>query len=267
MSLMTSMPDPSHRGSRKHVLDWVRSPDFRDELNTMIAASGVRVRLGDLIMPTGEPGKAGIREARLERFLPDGDVCRALQRWWLAAPRGANTPNWDLAALTEHKGRPALVLVEAKANHPELSRAGKPVPRAIRRRSVLIEPSANSWANHARVAEAISEAENGINRLLPGFSLSRDRNYQISNRLAFSWKLASLGIPTVLLYLGFTGDRGLEPTRPMLRDASDWNRCFAARTENVIPRGAAGRWIEVGPAGFMLLVSSRKRLEDSPPLA
>lgn len=255
------------RGSRKHVLDWARSSTFRDELSTMIAPSGIRVRPGDRIMPTGEADKAGAREARLERFLPDIEMRRALQRWWLAAPRGANTPNWDLVALTEHRGRPALVLVEAKANHPELSDAGKAEPRAIRRKGVLIEPSANSWANHVRIAAAITEAEKGINRVAPGFSLSRDRNYQLSNRLAFSWKLASLGIPTVLLYLGFTGDRGLEPTRSMLRDAHDWETCLGTHTAGVIPPQSIGRWIEIGPAGFMLLVAARERLEDSPPLA
>jgi hypothetical protein len=37
-------------------------------------------------------------------------------------------------------------------------------------------------------------------------TLTADSHYQLANRLASAYKVASAGIPVVLLYLGFTGD-------------------------------------------------------------
>ena len=45
--------------------------------------------------------------------------------------------------------------------------------------------------------------------MIPGLCISRDRCYQFSNRIAFAWKLVSLGIPVVLVYLGFLNDPGM----------------------------------------------------------
>lgn len=36
------------------------------------------------------------------------------------------------------------------------------------------------------------------------WGIERDSYYQLSNRFAWTWKLASLGVPVVLLYLGFS---------------------------------------------------------------
>ena len=37
--------------------------------------------------------------------------------------------------------------------------------------------------------------------------ISHESHYQLANRLAFACKITSLGIPTVLVYLGFTATR------------------------------------------------------------
>jgi hypothetical protein len=143
-------------------------------------------------------------EARLDTFglavLPDSRAWSALRPWWLAHEGGANTPNWDIAMSCEIEGRPGLVLVEAKANVPELGTAGKPLDAAA---------SPASHDNHDRIGQAIAEANSGLRGIAPSISLSRNSHYQLCNRLAFSWKLASLGIPTVLVYLGFCGDHGI----------------------------------------------------------
>ncbi len=135
-----------YRGSRKHVLDWVTQPGFRAELNSMVAGSGVIIGLNDRYMPTGF-SEAGAVEAQLHRFgpaaLPSAIDWSELNRWWLAAPHGANTPNWDLAATAALNGKPALVLVEAKANVPELSADGKVRPVG----KDGAPASANSWRN------------------------------------------------------------------------------------------------------------------------
>ena len=53
------------------------------------------------------------------------DHCQELINWWLARPRGATKPNWDIAATAMVGGQKGIVLVEAKAHHAELSDAGK----------------------------------------------------------------------------------------------------------------------------------------------
>ena len=47
------------------------------------------------------------------------------------------------------------------------------------------------------------EADHALNGVLPGWSLSRDSHYQLANRFAWAWKLADMGLPTILIYLGF----------------------------------------------------------------
>ena len=94
--------------------------------------------------------------------------------------------------------RPGLLLVEAKANWAELSIAGKQLkPNASRK----------SWENHKRIGAAIGEACDAWQQIHPRVMIARDSHYQLANRLA--WTLVTLGIPVVLLYLGFTGDEGI----------------------------------------------------------
>lgn len=268
---MIELPDRStrvtaFRGSRKHILDWVTHAGFRTELNAMLALSGVAVGPSDRFMPTGFDD-AGMVEAQLHRFgpalMPSTIDWAELNRWWLAAPHGANTPNWDLAATASLNGRPALVLVEAKANVPELSAAGKARPVG----KDGAPASKNSWRNHSHIAQAIAEAETALNAIEPGFSLSRDMHYQLSNRIAFSWKLGSLGLPTVLVYLGFTGDTGILDAGPMFATSAQWNALFNRESAGVLPPNVLDRWIAVGPAAFMILVRSRPCLTPSDPLS
>lgn len=77
-SLWCKVTSGPFRGSRKHVLDWVRSPTFLDEFNEILTPTGVQVSATDLWMPTGSPDKVGTEEARLERFLPNRAFRREL---------------------------------------------------------------------------------------------------------------------------------------------------------------------------------------------
>src|SRR5258708_370248 len=90
-------------------------------------------------------------------------------------------------------GRQALILMEAKAHTAELSVAGKLHP--IRQTS---EQQHRSDANHSQIARAIAEANAALRCAIPGVALDRDRGYQFANRIAFAWKLASLGVPVAL---------------------------------------------------------------------
>lgn len=246
------------RGSRKHVLDWTARPDFLREFSGMLALT--EVDLGATVyMPAGPSDP---REARLETFgprvLPAVEVWPALHQWWLKHPRGANTPNWDLALGARIEGRPGLVLVEAKANVRELSDAGKAAPT---------EGSDNSAENHTHIGKAIAQANAGWMRLAPAARLSRDSHYQLSNRLAFTWKLATSGLPIVLVYLGFTGDGGIADAGEPLRDDAHWRAVLRRHAEGV---GMAGVWekrLDFGAAPAWVLCRSRPVIETSSPAA
>jgi hypothetical protein len=137
-------------------------------------------------MPGGflQPDEAKLGETK--GFLDDERQCETVTRWWLAVRRNANTPNWDLVStctIDEHKG---LVLLEAKAHEPELhlkDRCG-----------------AANKQNRKQIIQAIGEANKALRN---GWLLSADRCYQLRYRFAWAWKVASLGRPVVLIYLGF----------------------------------------------------------------
>ena len=214
------------RGSRKHMLDWIDAADFPASLTAIVQPS-VRIEFSreSPHMPTGH---SDMREARLENWRPSGVASDAawgeLDAWWLAASRGASTPNWDFAARVTVEGTPGLMLVEAKANVRELSAGGaKTAPTT----------SVGSIANDAQIRAALLQASIGLARYAPSAALSADHAYQLSNRIAFAWKLASMGIPTVLLYLGFTGDRDIATVSEPLRDAAHWQKLVADYSDSI----------------------------------
>ena len=246
-----------YRGSRKHVLDWTASHSFPAELEELLAPVPVSLSADAAFMPRGyrEP-----QEARLESFGPrvfgDGPAWPDLRCWWLAHKAGANTPNWDIAAGCDLEGRPGPVLVEAKANWPELGLAGKPLDA---------NASARSVENHERIGLAIAEACRGWQELEPDVCISRDDHYQLANRLAFAWKLASLGVPVVLVYLGFTGDSGIADAGRPFRDDADWQAAFGEYATEAGALGLFNRRHEIVGTPAWLLSRCRPVIEISSP--
>jgi hypothetical protein len=245
------------RGSRKHVLDWTSQSRFVPELLAMLLPVRCCVTAASMWMPMGHSSP---REARLERFgaqaLPGHPAWPALIAWWLRHPAGANTPNWDIALSCDVEGQPGLVLVEAKANVPELGTSGKPLAASASRHSA---------DNHERIDDAIREARDGLAASLPSVSIDRNRHYQLSNRVAYGWKLASLGIPTVLLYLGFTGDEGIRDAGEPFKDDDHWQQVFREHLRGVCPLEILNGPVQVGPARLWVLSRSRPALELSGP--
>jgi len=198
------------------------------------------------------------QEARLETFGPRVFPAHAawplLATWWLPQPKRGNTPNWDIALRGEIEGQQGLVLVEAKANEEELSKVDKGGESG---------GSARSLENNAHIRGAIEEARMALNSIIPGISISCDNHYQLSNRIAFAWKLASLGIPTAVVYLGFTGDEGIaEAGRPFI-DHADWLRVFRDKCLKVCPAPMHSP-IQTDKAPFWIVARSREVLESSP---
>jgi hypothetical protein len=163
-------------------------------------------------MPQGfdQTDEATLPEAA--RLLPE-EVRIELKRWWLAvASSTTRTPNWDMASTCTIEGQPGILLIEAKAHAQEL------IKEETGRKNIQPPVSGSARRNLLRIDWAIRDASIALSEDtgLP-WALSRDWDYQMSNRFAWSWKLAELGIPVVLVYLGFlkandmdTSEKGLE---------------------------------------------------------
>jgi hypothetical protein len=237
---------PFTRGSRQRLLDWVRGGDaeFRESLNRLLQPSGAVLGQGEQWMPN----HASSDEAQLATigigFLPD-TVRIAVRDWWLVNLRMANTPSWDLVVTCQFDDRRGLVLVEAKAHATELANesGGKRQP--------------GNPENHARIGLAIEEARKALDHVVPGVKISRDLRYQLSNRVAFAWKLAALGVPTVLVYLGFTGDRNVTDLGEPIADEAHWRNLVQTHAEAVLPVDFAERRIECGSSAMQFLIRTK----------
>jgi hypothetical protein len=238
---------PYHRGSRKHILDWVQEKNFREQMSQLAVSAGATTSSADRWMPIGhaDPG-----EARLETFgpkhLPDALDWRAVADWWLV--HQANVPNWDLAATCRIEGRCGVILMEAKANVPELRAGGK---------TLCKDASGRSHDNHERIGSAIGEAKAALAPQFPSLGTSRDTHYQLSNRIAFAWRLASLGLPVILIYFGFIGDTDIVGVGQPFATSQEWEHSFWSHAGAVVPRGFAEHRIDCGGEAMWFLVRSR----------
>jgi hypothetical protein len=244
-----------YRGSRKHVLDWTGKPSFLRDLEELLKPVQIQVSLATPFMPCGYKAP---KEARLETFGRDcikNDTWEMLQEWWLVHTQGANTPNWDIAVYCLIDGRPGFVLVEAKANRRELKTNGK---------YLASDAFSNSCENHQQIGKAIEEACLGWRCLDPTVSINRDSHYQLANRLAFTWKIAMLGFPVVLVYLGFTGDNGIRDVGDPFSDDRNWQSAFASYIDRTFPIELFEQPLDLRPARVWLLSRSRPIIEVSP---
>ena len=245
----------TYRGSRTHVLDWTEQPRFLSELAELVSPCPVEIGADALWMPRGY-GKP--REARLEtsgpQWLPGERAWREIQDWWLVHKRGANTPNWDIAVGCTVEGRRVLVLVEAKAHRQELSPAGKRLRK---------DASRESLEDHEHIGRAIAKANEGWQQIDARENISWDSHYQLANRLAFAWKLGSLGIPVVLVFLGFIGDDGIADVGEPFSDDAAWDSAFANYSQGSFPIGFLDRQSHIENIQLWVLGRNRPVLEIS----
>jgi hypothetical protein len=218
------------RGSkpRCHGLTHADSARRAATLTALIAPWG-EVGSDDVCMPDGfnDVGEAQLHTAT--RLLPDG-VRAALASWWLAvvSPK-ATTPNWDVACTCRIGDERGLLLIEAKTHHRELQKeeAGK---------ALTFPVTANGKRNHIRIGACIEEASIALGsetgRL---WRLSREHHYQMSNRLAWSWKLTELGVPVVLVYLGFLGCDDMAEDSHVIDNDDQWQELVKAHSASIAP--------------------------------
>ncbi len=184
----------------------------------------------------GQPDEPKLGETK--SLLNDNDR-KIVTDWWLAKPGRANTPNWDMVSTCQYEGHKGIILVEAKSHEGEFE--GDCC-------------GAKDRDNLKRIQDALKEATDGWNQLLNGFSLSAEKYYQLSNRFALAWKLAMMGIPVVLVYLGFLNAWDMDDgKRKLLTSHDQWKDCLIAKLNGRVPEGVWDRTFDVN--GTPLTVS------------
>jgi hypothetical protein len=224
------------RGSRFRCLlsTSLSKPEYLKWINSLVQPFA-EVDDKDRFMPEGfsQPDEARLSEA--SKFLDD-EKRKALTAWWLAVPDKANTPNWDFVSTCAIGERRGLILVEAKAHAAELKSNDC--------------CSATNENNRKQIRQAIQEATAALGA---GWSLKDDQHYQLSNRFAWSWKIASLGVPVVLVYLGFLN--ASEMPEPFSSHPA-WEDCLLEYAKDRVPENTWGSKVSVNGAGFIPLIRS-----------
>ncbi len=253
MSWLEQLPKKERRGSRPRCILFMegdREQVARRLTELVDLPDYVTVSPSDNWMPYGKPVKRGdcswdktpAIESKLRKAdgLVPAQIHQQLQSWWLAISRRANTPNWDIASTCCIEGNRGLILVEAKAHENELPTQGKRLDN---------NASENSQKNHEQIGRAITEANLELQSEIGGeWNISRDNHYQLSNRFAWSWKLASLGIPVVLVYLGFLNTQDMACDSPIFKSEEDWKRVLKNYSKNTIDNACwEKRWEFAAP--------------------
>lgn len=250
-----------NRGSRPRCVLLVdgEKEEVAARLTRLVGVDGVEVASSDVWRPYGKPLQGGngswdaapAEDAELDKatdLLPK-PMRKQLADWWLAAAENSpRTPNWDIASTCSIRGKKGLLLVEAKAHWNEVkgSSAGK---------QMRAQAPEDSVRNHERIGQAIEEAAAGLQAASGGnWDIGRDRHYQMSNRFAWAWKLASMGTPVVLVYLGFLYATDIAKGGNLFHSEAHWERVITSHSEGVVDSSCWGRWLDVSGVPLLPLI-------------
>jgi hypothetical protein len=120
-----------------------------------------------------------------------------------------------------------LLLVEAKAHEHELTKeeAAKP-----------LQETANGRRNHERIGECIQQANLALTAATGrSWTLSHRSHYQMSNRFAWAGKLAELGVPVILVYLGFLKADEMKPKDKPFANREEWEQLVRSHSATLFP--------------------------------
>ena len=236
---MASLTLNEVRGSRLRCLLLTGLPgNIAARTLTDLTDGNALVTEKDEWLPKGipEPDEAKVHENFL---LITPAQKQELLDWWLTIKPHANTPNWDIVSTCTIEEKPGLLLVEAKAHRDELSHSGKP---------------SGNQANHDQIQSAIEDANTNLNAVLDGWKLQRGRSYQLANRFAWAWKLASIGIPVALVYLGFRNAE--EMGKGAFATHADWKTCVLNHAAPFVPQSAWEQRLDIGGVPLFPLIRS-----------
>lgn len=231
------------KGSRLRCMMLTSAPDRQvaKVLSNLIYPFAT-VATSDVWMPRGfqKPDEAKLGESR--GFLSNKHQ-ETITAWWLKKRGKANTPNWDIASTCTFRGRKGIVLVEAKAHQEEFKVKGD-------------NCGSENIDNQIQIKSAISEAKHALNAdpqtCFSGWSLSDSGSYQLSNRFSWAWKLASLGIPVILVYLGFLNAAEMAGT--ILTSTEQWHDCVVERSKGIVPAEVWDRSLQIGKVPLIPLI-------------
>ncbi len=219
-----AIPKRALRGSRLRFLMLTSAPEeqIAETLTRLVSPLASVDPSHDRWMPIGFLHPKEARLGECEKFLRP-EIRSKLTQWWLKVPERANTPNWDLVSTCTVEGKQGIILVEGKAHAGELKRDGKPQGNA---------------ENDEQIELAIKEATMGLEQIIPGWNLCRDSHYQLCNRFAWAWKIATLGVPTILVYLGFLHATEMQDQGKPFDSPEEWNRTVLEHTSTGLANGA-----------------------------
>lgn len=236
------------KGSRNAVINLVESKEFIATINGLIKDTKAKITVYDNWMPKSSKH---YKEAELKYFLKHNfqpPLHTDIVKWWLF--KTSTTPNWDLISTCTISGKKGIVLVEAKAHCGELEEESKG-------KKLNMDASENSNKNHIKIAEAIDEANSAIKHTYSQIKISRDNCYQLSNRIAHAWWLASQGIPVVLVYLGFLNCKDMDNNRrKLLKNDEEWQACFNQHAKKVGVDTITNNWVDCGASNFITICRS-----------
>lgn len=233
------------KGSKKHVLDLVSSSRFRNIMNRVIGCPEIRIAEHCHQRPLSRRSLADSREYELEEYtmaLPFPGHAPLDKKWWLCHKTGLNKrPTWDLLCHITVRDRPGLLLVETKAHVREmLEQDKKTAPGA----------GSKSMQNDRQIKQRIVETNDKLNALgIGSFYLSTKDHYQLANRLSYLAKLASDGVPTVLLYLGWL--KSPSWPRDFFRDDAHWHDVVTNHMNEVVPSVFSEKCFSFSTGGSM----------------
>lgn len=218
--IKTFREEKEMKGSKKHIFDFVNEFNFIDIFNDKFKDRNLKLDKNDVF----NPNKFDEKEYSIISFCKEyknthhflEKIEKALTGWWV---KKGKQPTWDLISTCTIKNKKGLLLVEAKAHKNEFDKGFKK----------LISTEDKKVENHEQIKKCIEEANDN----LPSFSLTTNSHYQLMNRIAFSWKISSLDIPVVLLYLGFIGDCYFE--KDYFEDEISWKKTFNQYIDKIVP--------------------------------
>lgn len=257
-ALLGRLGRSAQRGSkpRCHILTQGEPTTVAARLTALTTLPGSNdplaiVSANDAWMPQGFEALEEAELHKAPRLVPS-TVGEILRQWWL--PQGSarsRSPNFDIASTCTFEGRTGLILVEAKAHAGELDGEARAKPL-----SATASPA--SRINHASICDAITEARTGL-QVATGveWSISRDIHYQMSNRFSWAWKLAALGFPVVLIYLGFLNARDMtRGAETPFNDAASWDAAVRQHSAPLFPERMWNTVLRVGGVPLAPLIAS-----------
>lgn len=230
--------------------------EIRSELMSMIAQAGMDTSTIEIDQENFIYYPQGLKFSKEYRFSDPGDLIaetkrKELIRWWLGIDGDTDkqTPNWDFVCTAKIDGKDGLILVEAKAHRGEL---------------YYKDPSKAGDVSRKEITRALGEIQGPLAHKFQDIRFDIDSSYQISNRIAWAAKLAEIGIPTVLIYLGFLNcpemDHG---SYKILRNSEDWKNLVkeypGKKTKGTwayIPEELWNRKIKFGKTSFIPVIAS-----------